>query len=140
MRGFHPSDPSRYLFGLPPIGLAISLLATIFYYPKKMCQGVISVTPTGVEFDPGLHDLNMHFPWGDLIFSAPRNPQQMIRSLLVAHRDKKLLLYDFQVPQFDQLLTEITKRKGKSAAAAKDGGLKIDSGRIGDIDPRMTGR
>lgn len=139
-RSFHPSDPSRYLFGLPPIALAISMLGALAYYPRKMCQGVVSVTPTGVEYDPGRHDLNLHFPWSDLLYSAPRNPQQMIRSLLIAHRDKKLLLYDFQVPGFNQLVAEIAKRKGKSNEANKDGGMKIDSGRIGDIDPRMTGR
>lgn len=139
-RSFHPSDPARYLFGLPPVALSLSLFGLMFYYPRKMCQGVVSVTPTGVEYDPGRHDLNLHFPWGDMLYSAPKNPQQMIRSLLICHRDKKLLLYDFQVPQFDLLLAEVTKRKGKSNAAAKDGGLKIDSGRIGDIDPRMTGR
>lgn len=137
---FHPADEMRYAMGLPPIGLAILLLAVLVVIPKKMCRGTIRILDTGIEFDPGNHDLNQHFPWRDLIFSCPGSPQRMVRTLLLIHREKKLLVYDLFVPHFSQLLEEIQRRKPKSAGLNSDAGIKIDSGKLGNIDRGMTGR
>jgi hypothetical protein len=141
MRGFHPSDPARYMFGLPPLVIAVCIVAILVKIPRRFAKGRITLRDTGIEYDPGSHDLNLHFPWGDLLFSAPRSPQQMVRSLLLVHRDKKVLIYDLFMPNFEVLMTEVTRRKGRhSSAQAAGGGLKIDSGKVGNIDPRMTGR
>ena len=137
---FHPLDPSRYLLSLPPVAISLLTLGTLFAIPKKMCTGVIYVRDSGVEYNPGDHDLNVNFPWNDLIFSAPPNRQQMMRKLILAHRDKKLVIYDLFLPDFDLLLVAIGRRKNLTRATQGDAGLKIDSGKIGDIDPRMTGR
>lgn len=136
MRSFHPSDPSRYLFGLPPLSIAALLAGVLVYIPRKMAVGRVTVTQTGIEWDPGKHDLNIHFPWKDLLYSAPRNPQQMVRSLLLVHRDYKLLLYDFFVPDFELLVSLIAKKKSGAASLSAADGLKIDSGRVGSMPPR----
>lgn len=139
-RSFHPKDSSRYTFGLPPIAISVLVLGALIATPRKMCNGVVSVRDTGIEYNPGDHDLNVHFPWNDLIFSAPRNAQQMVRSLILVHRDRKLVFYDLFMPDFDLLVAAITRRKTKSVSTQVDSGIKIDSGRIGQIDPRMKGR
>lgn len=136
MSTFHPQDPARYMFGLPPLAIAVLIVATLFYIPNRMAVGKITVLDSGVEWDPGRRDLNMHFPWGDLMFSAPRNSQQLVRSLLLAHRDKKLLVYDFFLPDFDLLVQTITKRKSRSNSKSAMDGIKIDSGRVGNMPPR----
>ena len=104
-----------------------------------MCRGRVSVLDSGVEFNPGDHDLNVHFPWNDLLFSATRNPQQMMRSIQLAHRNRKMVFYDLFMPDFDLLVATIAKRKSRQASTGSDGGLKIDSGRVGHIDPHMRG-
>ena len=136
MRTFHPRDAARYMFGLPPLAIAVAIVATLLYIPRRMAVGSISVRDSGVEWDPGRHDLNLHFPWGDLMFSAPRNPQQLVRSLLLVHRDKKLIVYDFFLPDFDTLVQLIAKRKSKSTSQSGMDGIKIDSGRVGNMPPR----
>lgn len=139
-RSFHPMDSSRYTFGLPPICIAVAILVTLAAMPRKFCRGSIHVRDTGVEFNPGDHDLNVHFPWNDLIFQATQNKQQMVRSLILVHRDRKMVFYDLFTHDYELLVASIARRKNKSAQTQSDGGLKIDSGRIGNIDPRMTGR
>lgn len=139
-RSFHPNDSSRYAFGLPPIAISILVLASLIATPRKMCRGTVSVRDSGIEFNPGDHDLNVHFPWKDLIYSAPRNAQQMVRSLILVHRDRKMIFYDLFMPDFDLLVAAITRRKTKTTSTQVDAGLKIDSGRIGHIDPHMRGR
>jgi hypothetical protein len=136
MRTFHPKDPARYMFGLPPLAIAVAIVGTLFYIPRRMALGKITVLDSGVEWDPGRHDLNLHFPWQDMMFSAPRNQQQLVRSLLIVHRDKKLMVYDFFVPDFDLLVQAIAKRKTKSTAQSGMDGIKIDSGRVGNMPPR----
>jgi len=138
-RSFHPKDPSRYAFGLPPIAISLGLVGFLIVLPRKMCRGTVNLLDSGVEFNPGDHDLNVHFPWQDLLFSATRNRQQMMRSIQIAHRDRKMVFYDLFLPDFDLLLDTIAKRKSRQASTSNDGGLKIDSGRIGHIDPRMRG-
>ena len=138
-RSFHPKDPSRYTFGLPPVAISLALVGFLIVVPRKMCRGSIHLLESGVEFNPGDHDLNVHFPWGDLVFAATRNPQQMMRSIQLSHRDRKMVFYDLFLPDFDLLVETIAKRKSRQASTSSDGGLKIDSGRIGHIDPRMRG-
>lgn len=139
-RGFHPKDPARYTFGLPPLCLAVVLVGALVYIPRKLCRGSVNLLESGVEFNPGDHDLNVHFPWNDLLYSATRNPQQMLRSIQLAHRDRRMVFYDLFLPDFDLLVETITRRKTRQVATKNDGDLKIDSGRIGHIDPRMRGR
>jgi len=138
-RGFHPADSARYTFGLPPIAIALTLVGFLIAVPRKMCRGSVNLLESGVEFNPGDHDLNVHFPWNDLLFAATRNPQQMMRSVQLVHRDRKMVFYDLFMPDFDLLVETIARRKSKKVGTAGDAGLKIDSGRIGHIDPRMRG-
>ncbi|MFN8607599.1 MAG: hypothetical protein U0931_08710 [Vulcanimicrobiota bacterium] len=137
---FHPKDSARYMFGLPPLCIAVTLIGFMVYIPRKMCRGSVNLLESGVEFNPGDHDLNVHFAWNDLLFSATRNPQQMLRSLQLAHRDRTMVFYDLFLPDFDLLVETITRRKSRQVSTNNDGGLKIDSGRIGHIDPRMRGK
>ncbi|MBS2036919.1 hypothetical protein JST97_18155 [bacterium] len=138
-RSFHPKDSARYTFGLPPLAIALTLVGFAAYIPRKMCRGSINLLESGVEFNPGDHDLNVHLPWNDLLFSATRNPQQMLRSLTLAHRQRTMVFYDIFLPDFDLLVETISRRKSRQVSTNNDGGLKIDSGRIGHIDPRMRG-
>ena len=138
-RSFHPADPSRYTFGLPPIAIALTLVGFLIAVPRKMCRGSVNLLESGIEFNPGDHDLNVHFPWNDLLFAATRNPQQMMRSIQLVHRDRKLIFYDLFMPDFDLMMETIARRKSKKVTTSGDAGLKIDSGRIGHIDPRMRG-
>lgn len=138
-RSFHPADSSRYTFGLPPLVIAATLVGFLIVAPRKLCRGSVNLLESGVEFNPGDHDLNVHFPWNDLLFAATRNPQQMMRSIQLVHRDRKMVFYDLFMPDFDLLVETISRRKTKQANTSSDGGLKIDSGRIGHIDPRMRG-
>ena len=138
-RSFHPADPSRYSFGLPPIAIALTLVGFLIAVPRKMCRGSVNLLESGIEFNPGDHDLNVHFPWNDLLFAATRNPQQMMRSIQLVHRDRKLIFYDLFMPDFDLMMETIARRKSKKVTTSGDAGLKIDSGRIGHIDPRMRG-
>lgn len=138
-RSFHPADPSRYTFGLPPIAIALTLVGFLFAVPRKMCRGSVNLLESGIEFNPGDHDLNVHFPWNDLLFAATRNPQQMMRSIQLVHRDRKLIFYDLFMPDFDLMVETVARRKSKKVTTGGDAGLKIDSGRIGHIDPRMRG-
>lgn len=138
-RSFHPADPSRYTFGLPPMLLAVVLIAFLFIVPRKLCRGSVNLLESGVEFNPGDHDLNVHFPWNDLLFAATRNKQQMMRSIQLVHRNRKMVFYDLFMPDFDLLVETISRRKTKQANTSSDGGLKIDSGRIGHIDRGMRG-
>lgn len=121
-RQFAPSDSSKYFYCTPPLLLATVLIGTLVWIPRQMSKGQLILTRSGIEYDPGRHDLNMNFPWNGMIFSAPANPQQMVRSLLIAYRDRRVLLYDLFVPQFDDLVAEIKKRK-KQAANAESGVL-----------------
>ena len=139
MRGFHSADPSRYTFGLPPLIIAATLVGFLILVPRKMCRGSVNLLESGVEFNPGDHDLNVHFPWNDLLFAATRNKQQMMRTIQLVHRNRKMVFYDLFLPDFDLLVETISRRKTKQANTSNDGGLKIDSGRIGHIDPRMRG-
>jgi hypothetical protein len=139
-RSFHPLDSSRYTFGLPPICIAVAILVTLVAMPRRFCKGSVHVRDTGIEFNPGDHDLNVNFPWNDLIFAATQNKQQMIRTLVLVHRDRKMVFYDIFTQDFDLLVAAITRRKSKSAQTQADGGLKIDSGKIGHLDRGMTGR
>lgn len=139
-RGFHPADSSRYTFGLPPIAISLALVAFLVVAPRKLCRGSVNLLDSGIEFNPGDHDLNVHFPWNDLLFAATRNPQQMMRSLQLVHRNRKMVFYDLFLPDFDLLVETVSRRKSRKAPSDADGGLKIDSGRIGHIDPRMRGQ
>ena len=139
-RSFHPLDSSRYIFGLPPVALAAVILGCMATMPRKFCRGTIHIRESGVEFNPGDHDLNVHFPWKDLFFSATQNKQQMVRSLVLVHRERKMIFYDLFTRDYDLLVAAITRVKARSNKTQVDGGLKIDSGRIGDIDPRIRGR
>ncbi len=137
---FHPRDSGRYLFGFPPVAIAALIVGTLVSIPRKLCRGAILVLDSGVEYNPGDHDLNVHFPWNDLVFSAPKGKQQMVRSLILAHRDRKMVFYDIFVPDFELLVAAIARRKTRLQSSATDGSLKIDSGRIGHVGPGMGGR
>lgn len=138
-RSFHPADSARYTFGIPPMILSITLIGFLVMLPRKMCRGSVNLLESGIEFNPGDHDLNVHFPWNDLLFAATRNPQQMMRSIQLVHRDRKMVFYDLFMPDFDLLVETVSRRKSRKTSVNNDGGLKIDSGRIGPIDPRMRG-
>lgn len=140
IRSFHPQDSSRYMFGLPPLALSALILGVMIALPRKFCRGTIHVRDSGIEFNPGDHDLNVNFPWNDLVFSATKNKQQMIRSIILVHRDRKMVFYDVFTHDFDALVAAVSRRKTRSTTSAQDGGLRIDSGRIGQVDSRMTGR
>ena len=139
-RSFHPLDSSRYTFGLPPICIAVAILVTLAAMPRKFCRGSIHVRDTGVEFNPGDHDLNVHFPWNDLIFQATQISQRHTDSSLFNPCNPSIFVYNLFTHDYELLVASIARRKNKSTQTQSDGGLKIDSGRIGNIDRGMTGR
>lgn len=128
-RSFHPADSSRYIYSLPPIAVALAILGVLFTIPRKMCQGRIELTTNGIEWDPGREDLNASFPWSESVISVPASPQATLRTLLVAYRDRKILLYDLFVPDFDTLVAHILKRKGRGLSNDVPS-VKLESGRV----------
>lgn len=137
-RSFHPADPSRYLYALPPIVVSICILVTMVMIPLKMCRGRIELKESGIEWDPGRADLNAVFPWTESIVSAPASPQATMRTLLLAHRDRKVLLYDLFVPDFDMLVAHIMKRRGRGLSSHQEPSVKLESGRV--TAPTRPGR
>jgi hypothetical protein len=130
-RSFHPADSSRYLYSFPPIIVAVCILVVLFMIPRKMCQGRIELKESGIEWDPGRDDLNASFPWSESVISVPASPQATLRTLLIAYRDRKVLLYDLFVPDFDVLVAHILKRKGRGMAGGPDApSVKLESGRV----------
>ncbi|MBT9587993.1 hypothetical protein IV102_31950 [bacterium] len=130
MHRFHPQDPARWMFGVPPMILAAVLVILIAATPRLFCRGRLTLDPLGLHFDRGKGRTVQHFPWKNLLVNAPSHEQQLLRRLLITNlevtgRQERLALYDLFVPDFDQLTAAVATYKHRYGRA-HDAVIRLD--------------
>ena len=132
-RQFAMADATRWPFVLGPIAFGGTLIGFMLIGTKKQLAKKITITRSHLVYDEGDEDKNFNVAWKSMVYSAPSNEKQMVRTLLVASQDRQASLHDMFVPEFTKMVAEIKKRKNM-AVTDSGGHAVIDSGKIRMLD------
>lgn len=104
---FHPADPFRWVFGLPPLLLAAAMALATVLVLWLHCRDSVRLDQTGVHFR------RLHIAWEDLQVQSSPKPAAIYRRLRLTHRTGKqrLDLHDLFLPGLDELESNLVVQK-----------------------------
>lgn len=125
--GFHPLDPDRLYFALPPALMGAVMGLTGLLSPL-LARGKVEVDGSGVRCRTAL-GREVHFAWGQLMVAVTDPPTMGLRRVVLFRRTgggPQIVLHELLFPQFNVFLEEVQRNRERYTQVQKGGSVPLD--------------